>query len=307
MFTFDFGSANAPGPDNAVTMPEQTEKGVGALREAKEHQPNLRPDAEAAQLQIEDVIVGSQRLVRVVLPDSALPELIGQENSGAAPSCAQLANSDLIPDLYEGGFKLWEGTNDLLEVVQHMARCGELEMEGATVLEAGCGAGLPGVLAMTLGAQSCVMQDYNAAVLTEVTMPTFQLNGLWPQVESGRVRFVSGDWSCVSAMLRTGNSGMDLILSAETIYNSESAKRLWQLVRENLSARGVALVAAKSYYFGVGGSVAEFKSMVTADSQFECRTVRVWEDGASNRRECLAIERSRKPKDAVSDAADRES
>ena len=51
----------------------------------------------------------------------------------------------------------------------------------------------------------------------------------------------------------------------------------------------MALIAAKSYYFGVGGSVADFRSLVDADGRFECKGVRTFEDGASNRREVLSV------------------
>ena len=53
--------------------------------------------------------------------------------------------------------------------------------------------------------------------------------------------------------------------------------------------RGVALIAAKSYYFGVGGSVADFCALVASDGRFACETVRTFEDGQSNRREVLRV------------------
>ena len=43
-------------------------------------------------------------------------------------------------------------------------------MRGARVLEAGCGVGLPGALALQLGCAELVLQDYNAAVLCWMTM-----------------------------------------------------------------------------------------------------------------------------------------
>jgi hypothetical protein len=52
---------------------------------------------------------------------------------------------------------------------------------------------------------------------------------------------------------------------------------------------GVALIAAKSYYFGVGGSVADFCALVQADHRFACESVRIFEDGQSNRREVLQV------------------
>ena len=51
----------------------------------------------------------------------------------------------------------------------------------------------------------------------------------------------------------------------------------------------MALIAAKSYYFGVGGSVADFCALVQADHRFACESVRTFEDGQSNRREVLQV------------------
>ena len=71
---------------------------------------------------------------------------------------------------------------------------------------------------------------------------------------------------------------------------SQATPRLWQLIQKQLRRpSGIALVAAKSYYFGVGGSVAAFCALVQADPRFVCQTVRTFEDGASNRREVLQV------------------
>ena len=123
-----------------------------------------------------------------------------------------------------------------------MSAAGELALDGAAVLEAGCGAGLPGALAMRLGARTCVLCDYNPSVLAALTMHTMRLNGLWPRAEAGAVRFLGGDWGSVTALLSEerrresaatamheraaqplGASGpFDLILSAETIYSVDA-------------------------------------------------------------------------------------
>lgn len=52
---------------------------------------------------------------------------------------------------------------------------------------------------------------------------------------------------------------------------------------------GVALVAAKSYYFGVGGGTAAFAKLVREDGCFACEQVAVIDDGASNKREILRL------------------
>lgn len=90
----------------------------------------------------------------------------------------------------------------------------------------------------------------------------------------------------------------DLVLSADTIYSPSSIARLWALIRQLLEPRGgVALIAAKSYYFGVGGSVAQLKATVEADQsgqaqglRYSARTVASFADGKSNMREIVRIE-----------------
>ena len=49
-------------------------------------------------------------------------------------------DTDLIPDVYEGGLKVWECTHDLLQVLHDMAACGELpQREGYGSREVNCG------------------------------------------------------------------------------------------------------------------------------------------------------------------------
>ena len=60
-------------------------------------------------------------------------ELPAEEAGGAVGP--ELAKSDLVVDVYEGGFKVWECARDLLEVMHDLERSGELRLEGAAVLE----------------------------------------------------------------------------------------------------------------------------------------------------------------------------
>ena len=68
---------------------------------------------------------------------------------------------------------------------------------------------------------------------------------------------------------------------------------------------GVALIAAKSYYFGVGGGTKLFADAVRADGTFEVDTLMTYKDGVSNVRELLRVrfknssgQRKRKTNDA---------
>ena len=344
---FTFGFEEAPPASDQPAAPT----GDAPVRRAREHAPSeLR--ADAAQWPVERVEVEDGQMEdhhRTVLlkstpPEASVPELLCEElagdnqarDSGGAASGAEgaatsLAGSDLVPAVYEGGFKVWECAHDLMATLFQLHVSGEIRIDGRAVLEAGCGAGLPAVLCMRLGAARAVLQDYNAAVLTALTMQTVKLNQLWTLAQCGRIRFISGDWESVSELLLSereksagnestaGNEGAseeaasddggggsilcggrsaspprgyDLILTADTIYSPTASRRLWELIRAQLAKGGTAYVAAKSYYFGVGGSVSQFKEMVAADRRFGMKTVRVVDDGASNRREVFLLHRS---------------
>lgn len=53
--------------------------------------------------------------------------------------------------------------------------------------------------------------------------------------------------------------------------------------------QGVCFVSAKSFYFGVGGGVAEFLKMVNEDAEMCGKSEVTIEDGLSNRREILVL------------------
>lgn len=78
----------------------------------------------------------------------------------------QIQQNDVVAGEYEGGFKLWEGGVDL---AAHVANLWQVDftpsnsseaavMQGHHVLELGCGAGLPGAVALLAGAQQVVFQ-----------------------------------------------------------------------------------------------------------------------------------------------------
>jgi hypothetical protein len=52
---------------------------------------------------------------------------------------------------------------------------------------------------------------------------------------------------------------------------------------------GVCYVAAKSFYFGVGGGVAAFGELIKKDGDMKSEIVSTLEDGLSNKREILAL------------------
>lgn len=52
---------------------------------------------------------------------------------------------------------------------------------------------------------------------------------------------------------------------------------------------GVAYIAAKTYYFGVGGGTTSFKKMLKSDGMLEVSTVATIDEGGGNKREILKL------------------
>ncbi|KAG6793277.1 hypothetical protein POTOM_002475 [Populus tomentosa] len=170
-----------------------------------------------------------------------------------------LPNSDLVPGVYEGGLKLWEGSLDLIKALQAEVRNGHLSFSGKRVLELGCGHGLPGIFAFLEGASAVHFQDFNAEVLRCLTIPNVNANlseKLSPSTSEdassdteGELRFFAGDWSQVHQCLPHANkkekdlscssghsphSGYDIVLMAETIYSISAQHNLYSLIKKVL-------------------------------------------------------------------------
>lgn len=69
------------------------------------------------------------------------------------------SDTDLIPRVYEGGFKIWECTQDLADVLTS-ADNDRVDFTGMTVCDLGCSAGVLGIIALINGAQKVDFQDY---------------------------------------------------------------------------------------------------------------------------------------------------
>lgn len=51
-------------------------------------------------------------------------------------------------------------------------------------------------------------------------------------------------------LLKQKNLFYDLILTSETLYNTNCHKRLYTILKEQLNPNGKILIASKTYYFG---------------------------------------------------------
>ncbi|XP_022800285.1 histidine protein methyltransferase 1 homolog [Stylophora pistillata] len=225
-------------------------------------------------------------------------------NSAAIKTAAE-RSSDLIPSVYEGGLKIWECSIDL---VDYMLESG-IDFLGKRVLEIGCGAGLPGIYALLQGGQ-VHFQDYNDDVIEHVTIPNVLLNleqrlkrehcdlktttvANFDLLETVRqsCSFYSGDWGNLLGFINPELATemlYDVILTAETIYAVESHVKLYQFVKRHLKKpSGLAYVAAKTHYFGVGGGTRSFEKLVLMDGVFDVSVCKVYSTGVQREILCL--------------------
>lgn len=107
------------------------------------------------------------------------------------------------------------------------------------------------------------------------------------EIATERAKFYAGDWDSFSTLIGEERK-YDLIFSSETIYNPNNYSKLGNFFLKHLSADGYVLLGAKGYYFGVGGSVAEFTKTLKEDYPgLESETV--WTNEKGVKREILKI------------------
>ena len=152
--------------------------------------------------------------------------------------------------------------------------------------------------------------DLNHEVLSSATVVNVALN-CEPHIAE-RSRYFGGDWDAVSELLRVRDAKdaeagdpagelfrqAQLILSSETIYTHHVTMKLCKVLYRHLAyPNGEALIAAKRYYFGTGGSTEVFKQALQTPQE-HCHgkgkvlcgeTVWASEDGKSNTREIVRV------------------
>ena len=252
-FRFDFGAADnaTDASDAAVAAPAAA--GIDAASAAPQR-PIVRiaaVPAKAAETRV--VEAGGERFDLTVADESQVVEA----------------------GVYEGGRELWECAIDLVAWLAAHRR------PSGTVLELGCGRGLPGLWCLKRGAQQVVFSDYDADVLERYTRVDAARVG-------GQSTFYAGDWRGLPAALK-GFGTFDLILSAETAYREDTTRSLVECIARTLSRDGEAVVATKRYYFGCGGGVAALENEIGRIDRLCCEVVWSAEDGRSNVRDILRV------------------
>ena len=271
------------------------------VREAKEIliQSNLSVYLSS---EVEEIPISGGNLYIKHVSDSNVEESLKdrQDVSGNDILTAAENSTDLIPLVYEGGLKIWECSIDLVEYLLES----QVGFHGKLVMEIGCGAGLPGIYALLQGAE-VHFQDYNDDVIEYVTIPNVLVNlaqqpkqcqsetasfGL-PQTARKCCRFFSGDWGSVVDFINPGqvNEMMyDVILTSETIYAVESHVKLYNFIKRHLKEpNGIAYVAAKTHYFGVGGGTRSFEKLVKMDGVFDVSVCKVYTAGVQREILCM--------------------
>lgn len=126
-------------------------------------------------------------------------------------------------------------------------------------------------------------------VLQHITIPNIILS--WKSIESPgqfseKCKLYSGDWNNYVTHTKDGEK-FDRILTSETIYNPKNYAKIINVLKEKLKPDGICYLAAKSHYFGVGGSLRQFESVLREDGAFSSETVFACQKNVS--REILRI------------------
>lgn len=217
---------------------------------------------------------------------------------------------DIIPGSYEGGFKLWECSLDLVEYLLKNSNdylsASALSFSSYHVLDLGCGHGIPGICAANilnihetssnnhynhdnnLGG-SISFLDLNEEVLRQVTWPNIVLN-CSSYNNKYEFKCIAGDFR---HLISNSTFKYDLILTAETLYTLKHCLWVVSILDLCLTSNGKAIIATKRYYFGCGGGTLEFMELISKKyfQSLQAEIKNTAEDGASNIRDVILVTR----------------
>ncbi|KAK2609031.1 hypothetical protein QQS21_002401 [Conoideocrella luteorostrata] len=182
-------------------------------------------------------------------------QLMAEAEEDEGTSGEGLGDHDVKTGVYEGGFKSWESSVDLVKVLAEKNHPNSWDNKSARIIE------------KTLP----VLQDA-LSIEGELELTPVILDGFTAYLFSHNIHisFLSGGWSPDFIKLLYSLPGPDitteqpvtLLLGAETIYSPFALQTFTEMVLSILareantfSADAAAWVAAKRIYFGVGGSL----------------------------------------------------
>ncbi|XP_078171960.1 uncharacterized protein LOC144565979 [Carex rostrata] len=132
------------------------------------------------------------------------------------------SSSDMLPSKTEGNLRYWESSINLVNVLKHEIRDGQLSFRGKKVLELSCGSGVAGIFACLKGASTVHFHDQSAETLRCRTIPNVLANleeardmrarpsesPMTPsrQMPDPNVHFYAGDWDNLDTILSLVNN-----------------------------------------------------------------------------------------------------
>lgn len=178
--------------------------------------------------------------------------------------------SEAISSKSDGHLKSWDSSIDLVNVLKHEIRDGQLSLRGKRVLELGCSHGLPGIFAFLKGASTVHFQDLSAETIRCTTIPNVLANleqardrqsrqpesPLTPsrQILAPVVHFYAGEWEelpTVLSVVRNDISevptGMSLSLSEEDFMDGCSSQEGSILAQESSLRRSRKLSGSRAW------------------------------------------------------------
>ncbi len=200
----------------------------------------------------------------------------------------------------------WECSHDLCNYISkslvdetsRLRRLVDDSPKQLTILELGCGRAVPscGLLdsLLSLGYKGdirLILQDLDSGTIETVTKPnvTKALETVRAGWDDGlRVEYIACSWD----EMRTFSRSANIVLSSECIYRSDLFSSHAEAMDKTLLDDGIALVAAKRYYFGCGGGTIDFMEFLEGSSLgLKSELAEVIENGRSNTREILQVHR----------------
>ncbi|CAH1441456.1 unnamed protein product [Lactuca virosa] len=147
-------------------------------------------------------------------------------------SVSDIIGSELKSSKPDASLKSWDSSFDLVNILKHEIRDGQLSFRGKRVLELSCGHGIPGIFACLKGASTVHFQDLNAETIRRTTIPNVMSNleqekdkqskqpetPLTPsrQILSPTVHFYAGEWEELPGVLSVVEKN---VLEASPVMN----------------------------------------------------------------------------------------